>query len=98
AGPEEIEKALCIPVEEAVHTLPGIKRLDSEAREGECLVTLQLKPDYSPQALIGATRARIQEIRHLPKGLEKIERQEKNEAWESINVMLYGPTDPLTLR
>lgn len=98
AGPEEIEKALCIPVEEAVHTLPGIKRLDSEAREGECLVSLQLKPDYSPQALIGATRARIQEIRQLPKGLEKIEIQEKNEAWESINVMLYGPTDPLTLR
>jgi multidrug efflux pump subunit AcrB len=98
AGPEEIEKALCIPVEEAVHALPGIKRLNSEAMEGECLVTLQLKPDHPPQALIGAARARIQETRNLPRGLEKIEIQEKNEAWESINVMLYGPTDPLTLR
>jgi len=98
AGPEEVETALCIPIEEAIHTLTAIKRLDSEAMEGECRVTLWVKPDHDAQVLIGAARARVQEIRNLPKGLEKLEIREQNEALEAINVMLYGATDAVMLK
>jgi multidrug efflux pump subunit AcrB len=98
AGPEEIEKTLCIPLEEAVHTLPGIDRLDSEATEGECQLTLSLRPGHEAQAMLGAVRARAQAVPNLPKGLEKLEITEKNEAMEAINVMFYGPLDPLRLR
>lgn len=98
AGPEETEKALCIPVEDAVNTLPGIKRLDSEAVEGECRVVLRLKPGNAPQAVLSAVRAKVQDIRTLPKQLEKVEIQELRADWEAINVMLSGAVDPLSLK
>ncbi|MGH8549612.1 MAG: efflux RND transporter permease subunit [Methylococcales bacterium] len=98
AGPEEIETSLCIPIEEAIHSLAGIKRLNSEAVEGECRVDILVHPDRDLAGLMSSLRPRIQEIRNLPKELEKIEIQEKTDAWEAINVMLYGSTDALTLR
>lgn len=98
AGPEEIERALCIPIESALHNLNGIQQIDAEASEGECRLTLRAAPDRDAQELVSSARARVQEIRNLPKDLDRIEVQQSNEALEAINVMLYGPTDPLTLR
>jgi multidrug efflux pump subunit AcrB len=38
ATPEEVERGVCVPIEEAVQGLTGIKRLSSSAAEGYGLV------------------------------------------------------------
>ncbi len=98
AGPAEVEEAVCIPIEEAIHDLPGIKRLNTEAREEQCQIMVLVQQDYNTNDLMSALRTRTQAIPHLPKATEPIKVQESVEAWDAINVMLYGPTDRLTLK
>jgi multidrug efflux pump subunit AcrB len=100
AGPREVEEAVCVPIEEAVYNLPGVKRLNTEITEGECLVKVEVLPEYDRQTVMSAARGRIQSIPHLPKSLERIEVREAGREDDNgvIWVALHGPADPLTLR
>ncbi|ESS72124.1 nodulation protein NolG [Methyloglobulus morosus KoM1] len=98
AGPTEVQEGVCIPIEEAVHDLTGIKRLKSVAREGLCEIGVEVEQGYSTRELSSSIRVRTQTITTLPKSLEKIEIDDT--AWEypAISVVLYGNAGPLTLR
>jgi len=100
AGPLEIEESVCVRIEEAVSDMPGVKRLNSAIREGECIVKVSVLPDYDQDQIINALRGRIQNIPRLPKNLEKIDVQPsvRNGDDGVIWVALHGPTDPLTLQ
>ncbi|MFI3120872.1 MAG: efflux RND transporter permease subunit, partial [Methylococcaceae bacterium] len=100
AGPLEIEESVCIRIEEAVIDMPGVKRLNSSIREGECTVEVSMLADYDQDQAINALRGRIQNIPRLPKNLEKINVQPalRNGDDGVIWVALHGPTDPLTLQ
>ncbi len=98
AGPIEVQEGVCIPIEEAVHDLAGIKRLSSSALEGICTVDVEVEQDYSPRELASSIRARTQTIKTLPKAVEKINIDDVKWEYPAISVVLYGNTDPLTLR
>lgn len=100
AGPLEVEEAVCVPIEEAVYNLAGVKHLNTEVIEGECLLKVDVLPDYDRRMVMGAARGRIQSIPHLPKSLERIDIQEAGREDDNgvIWVALHGPADPLTLR
>ncbi|MCI0668524.1 MAG: efflux RND transporter permease subunit [Methylococcaceae bacterium] len=98
AGPAEVEESVCIPIEEAIHDLQGIKRLMTEATSGECKIEVQIEQGYRLADLTGALRSRVQSVRNLPKPVERIHINDTG--WESpaISVVLYGDSDKLTLR
>ncbi len=100
AGPLEIEESVCIRIEEAVYDLPGVQRLKSEIREGECKVNVAVLPGHDKDQVMNAVRGRVQSIQRLPKSLEKIEVQPAYREGDDgvIWVALHGPTDPLTLK
>jgi multidrug efflux pump subunit AcrB len=100
AGPIEIEEAVCVRIEEAVHDLPGVKRLNTEITEGECLIKVAVLPDHDKQTVMGAVRGRIQALTRLPKTLEKIDVSESIRDGDDgvIWVALHGPADPLTVK
>lgn len=105
AGPEEIEAHLCIPIEEAVHDLPGVVRLETKAGtnwrlEEACVIQVQAAEGHDLQVLMGAVRARIQNIPHLPDGIDRIDVDEWHAPGDDgvIWVALYGATDELTLK
>lgn len=98
AGPAEVQDGVCIPIEEAIHDLAGIKKLGSSAIEGTCTLDVEVEQGFSTRELSGSIRARTQTITTLPKAVEKIDIDDT--AWEypAISVVLYGNADPLTLR
>lgn len=100
AGPLEIEESVCIRIEEAIHDLPGIKRLKSEITEGRCTVNVVILPGYDKDQMMNAVRGRVQAIQRLPKTLEKIEIEPAHREDDDgvIWVALHGPTDPLTIK
>jgi multidrug efflux pump subunit AcrB len=105
AGPEEIETRLCIPIEEAIHDLPGVVRLETTAGtnwrlEEACVIQVRAAEGYDLQVLMGAMRARIQNIPHLPEGIDRIDVNEAHPEGDDgvIWVALYGATDELTLK
>ncbi len=98
AGPSEVEKSVCIPLERAVFDLPGIKDLSSESTEGKCTVRTGIKEGYNLQSLMSAIRMRTLTISQLPKAVDRIKVQESNAGKLLINVILFGSTDELTLK
>ncbi|GJL59139.1 MAG: acriflavin resistance protein [Nitrospirales bacterium] len=103
-SPEEIEQRICIPIEEAIHNLPGITRLNTTAgqtdrKEAVCAIHVQAAENQDLQTLIGAIQARIQNIPHLPKGMDRIEVKEGRASDDDgvIWVALYGQTDLISL-
>lgn len=98
AGPSEVEKSVCIPLERAVFDLPGIQDLSSESAEEKCTVRTGIQEGYDLQSLLSAIRMRTVTISQLPKAVDRIEVQESNEGKLFINVILFGPTDKLTLK
>ncbi|MBK8814455.1 MAG: efflux RND transporter permease subunit [Methylococcaceae bacterium] len=98
AGPIEVQEGVCIPIEEAIHDLPGIKRLTSFATEGLCEIGVQIEQGYSTKELASSIRSRTQTIKTLPKAVEKININDYDWEYPAISVVLYGDADPLTLR
>ncbi|MGX2039992.1 efflux RND transporter permease subunit [Methylocaldum sp. MU1018] len=98
AGPAEVEESVCIPIEEAIHDLVGIKRLSSEALDGDCRITVHVQQGYDTKELALNIRSRTQTLRNLPHAVEKIDIDDTSWETPAISVVLYGDTDMLTLR
>lgn len=98
AGPAEIEESVCIPIEEAIHDLDGIKRLTSESIEEQCNLTVYVLQDYPLRDLTNSLRSRVQALKNLPKAVEHIDINDSGWEYPAISVVLHGPVDKLTLR
>lgn len=98
ATPAQVEEAVCIPIEEAIYDLPGITHLYSEATEGQCQIIVSVPPEHDLRELLSTLRTRTQALSSLPKAVGRIEIREPAGTSEAINVVLYGPSDELTLK
>ncbi|MGQ0592990.1 MAG: efflux RND transporter permease subunit [Gammaproteobacteria bacterium] len=98
AGPAEVEEGVCIPIEEAIHDLRGIKHINTAALDGSCRIRVEVEQDQDIQAFVSGVRARTQSLRNLPKAVERIDIDDYG--WESaaITVVLRGHADKFTLR
>lgn len=100
ASPLTVETALCIPLENAVYDLPGVKGLNTAIFPGECQIQIEVNSGYQREALMSAVRARIDAIPGLPEALEKIDVREtvRDNDDGVIWVALYGQLDALQLK
>jgi multidrug efflux pump subunit AcrB len=100
AGPSEIEDSVCIPIEEAIHDVPGIKHLHGEIRGDTCTIGVEILPDRGREQVMALLRGRVQAIPHLPKQLEKIDilPATRDDDDGVIWVALHGDTDAYTLQ
>lgn len=100
AGPLEIEESVCIPIEETIHNLNGIKHLHGEIFGNECEIKVEILPDFDRDAMIAALQSRVQSIPHLPKQLERIEVKlaDRKDDDGVIWVALHGNTDATSLQ
>lgn len=99
-GPAEIEESVCIPVEEAIYDLPGIKHLHDEISNDRCTLTVEIHAGYDLEQAMALIRGRIQALQRLPKQLEKIDVQPAGRKDDDgvIWVALHGATDAFTLQ
>lgn len=100
AGPSEVEESVCIPIEEAIQDLPGIKHLHGEIQGDTCLVSVEIRPDRDREQMMALLRARVQAIPRLPKQLEKIDvlPADRKDDDGVIWVALHGDTDAFKLQ
>ncbi|MFT5580022.1 MAG: multidrug efflux pump subunit AcrB, partial [Paraglaciecola psychrophila] len=71
AAPVEVERGVCIRVEEAVEGLEGIKKIHSTATEGLCRVMLEMEQDAVEIAVLNDVKSRIDAITSFPVETEK---------------------------
>lgn len=92
ASPGDAEKGVCQPVEEAVRSLDGIKRLVSIAREGGGYVLLELDSNVANvQKVVTEVRSRVQRITNFPELTEDPQVEQITFRESAIRVAILGP-------
>ena len=71
ASPAEIEDSICLRIEEEIDGTPDIKRINTRAVEGACVVTVELVVDSNVDATINEIESRINAIDTFPIDAEK---------------------------
>ena len=98
AGPEEVEDAICVRVEEALQGIDGIKRMTSTANEGSGLVTLEVLVGHDIREVLDDVKAGVDAIETFPEEVEKPVVHELTSRFQVINVAVAGETDLATMK
>ena len=98
AAPAEVERAVCIRVEEALEGLDSIDRLTANAVEGACSVFVEVLDDADLSTALNEVKGRIDAITTFPAETEKPVVSSMQFRGKSISVVLSGETDETTLK
>ncbi|MBU2551360.1 MAG: efflux RND transporter permease subunit [Proteobacteria bacterium] len=98
ASPAEIEEAVVRRIEERIAGLSGVKRIDSVAREGLGVVTVEVMADWDLAQLLDEVKAEIDRITTFPDEAEKPVVREVTRRAQVIDVAVYGDIPGETLK
>ena len=70
---KDVEKAISIPVEEAIRDLPGIARVRANASRGRGMIWAEIKEGIDQRALLEEVKTRIDRINTFPAETENLE-------------------------
>ncbi len=98
ASPAEVEEAIVSRIEENVAGLAGIKRIDSQAREGFGSVTIEVMKDWDLKELLDEVKAEVDRITTFPEEAEEPVVQEMTRRTQVIDVVVYGDAPESTIK
>ena len=98
AAPEEVEKAVCIRVEEAIKGIEGIDKIQSSATEGMCSVFAELFADANATIALNEIKSRIDAINSFPVETERPIVSKVSLTRRVIQIALFGNADERTLK
>lgn len=98
AAPEEVEKGICIPVEEAVQGVDGIKQVQSIAAEAFGNVMFEIKPGYDVREVMADIKARVDAIDNFAEEAEKPVVEELLVKNQVLSIAVSADTDEATLQ
>ena len=71
AAPEEVERGVCIRVEEAIEGVEGIDKIRATSSEATCSVQAELELDADAAAALNEIKSRVDSINSFPAETEK---------------------------
>ena len=71
ATPEEVERGVNVPVEEAIADLTGIKKIRSTAAQNIGTVTVEVETGYDVRQVLDDVKSRVDSIDNFPEEAEK---------------------------
>jgi multidrug efflux pump subunit AcrB len=98
AAPDEVESGLCVPIEEAIHGIPGVHRVTATAVEGLCTVAAELERRADSRRVLEEIKAKVDGVDHLPEEAEAPVVQELFSWNPVIDVAVHGEADERTLK
>ncbi|WP_372366167.1 efflux RND transporter permease subunit [Candidatus Uabimicrobium sp. HlEnr_7] len=93
ASPEEVEKGIVKPIEEAIRNLEGVKEIQGEAREGSGTVSVELVEGEDLQKLANQIRDEVERIRTFPEDAEEPRVQIVSRKRQVLDLVIYGDVD-----
>jgi len=89
--PEEVEKSVTIKIEEAVHDIEGVEKVDSTISEGMSLTTLTLYSDVEDiNVLVQEVKSEVDALIDLPEDVERVTVDKLEPRLPVISVAIYG--------
>ncbi|MBW1988734.1 MAG: efflux RND transporter permease subunit [Deltaproteobacteria bacterium] len=98
ASPSEVEEGILRPLEEAVAGLAGVDAVDSVAREGAGVVTIEVLKGYDTTKLYNEAKAQVDRVTTLPEEAERPVVTQVTRQTLVINVAVYGDVPEATLK
>lgn len=98
ASPEDVEKGVCIRVEEAIAAVDGIKRMTSTASEGSGITVVEVAEYADTKEVLDDVKAEIDTITTFPKETEKPIITELLTRNKVITLAIYGDVPERTLK
>jgi multidrug efflux pump subunit AcrB len=94
-SPEDVEKAVVIPIERAVENLPGIESIESRANVGRGNVVLRTTKGTKPEDLLEDVKPLIDGITTFPQETEppRYEIPDSSKWFDVIKIAVYGEMD-----
>lgn len=97
ATPEEVEKGIIVPIEEAIQDLDGIDRIKSTAAQGNGVVVVEVASGYDVRDLMDDVKTRIDAIQNLAENAEEPVLEELVLKAQVMSVAVSAETDEKTL-
>jgi multidrug efflux pump subunit AcrB len=98
AAPAEVEESVCVPIEEEIRGLDGVKRVRSTAAENAGFVTAELTDDADPSRVLDDVKSRVEGIDSFPEDAEKPVVEKVSMRMQVINVAVSGPAEERTIK
>lgn len=98
ASPEEVEKGILLPIEEAVRGVQGIRELVSTAREASGSVSIELVAGADRMRAYQDIDQAVSRIRTFPDEVEQPQVQLASESRRVMSIGIYGDVDVWDLR
>ena len=98
AAPDEVERAVCIRVEEKIFDIEGIRKMVAIARENACVVSVEVEPEYNTRDVMEDIKSRIDTITNFPKDAEQPVVQERTIRASVADIVVAGNIDELSLK
>ena len=90
ATPEEIEKSILLPIEDAVGGINGIKKITGNAKEGQGSFRIEILNGADKNDVFEDVRTALDRLTSLPEGAEEIQVQLPKIRREVLNITIYG--------
>ncbi|MDE0911316.1 MAG: efflux RND transporter permease subunit, partial [Myxococcota bacterium] len=71
ASPEEIEESICLRIEDKIDGTPDVKRINTRAVEGACVITIEMVTNSNVDAAVTEIESRVNSIDTLPVDAER---------------------------
>ena len=71
AAPVEVEKGVCVRIEEAIEGVEGVKKIMGDATEGMCSVFAEMEIDADEILVLNEIKSRVDGINSFPQETEK---------------------------
>ena len=98
AAPDEVERAVCVRIEEAIQGLDGIKQITSTAAEGMGTVMVELELGADPRRVLDDIKGRVDAIDTFPKETEKPIVRELLARSQVVDLAISGDADEFALK
>ncbi len=98
AAPEEVEKGVCIRIEEEIQGISGIERITSTATEGACGVTAELLTGYPVDRALTEIKNAVDAITTFPEEAEEPVVSHFTIRRTALQIALWGDASEETLK
>jgi multidrug efflux pump subunit AcrB len=98
ASPEEVEKGIILPIEDAVRGLDGVNEVSSSAREQSGTVTVEAVSGYDLMKLKDEIQSEVERITNFPEDADDPEVTTISRSHEVLQIMVHGNVPETTLR
>ena len=98
ASPEEVERGVCIRIEEAIESIQGIDKVNTTASEGVCSVAVEVTDGFDSASVANDIKSQVDGVNTLPTETEKPVTTKFLFRGGVMQIMLTGNADERTLK